>query len=59
MLLYGTAKAGLAALAQGIGNRLAQHGGAGAVLVKPYPTETPMTRTLRTPRFLRSTPAKI
>jgi short-subunit dehydrogenase len=58
MLLYGAAKAGLAALVQGIANRLARCG-ACAVLVKPGPTETPMTRNLRTPRLLRSTPAKI
>lgn len=58
MLLYGAAKAGLAALVQGIANRLARCG-ARAVVVKPGPTETPMTRNLKTPRLLRSTPEKI
>jgi short-subunit dehydrogenase len=58
MLLYGAAKAGLAALMQGIADRL-ERCGARAILVKPGPTETPMTRNLRTPRILRATPRSI
>jgi short-subunit dehydrogenase len=58
MLLYGAAKAGLAALMQGITDRL-EPCGARAILVKPGPTETPMTRNLKTPRLLRATPRSI
>lgn len=58
MLLYGAAKAGLAALMQGIADRL-EHCGARAILIKPGPTETPMTRNLKTPRTLRATPHSI
>jgi short-subunit dehydrogenase len=58
MLLYGAAKAGLAALMQGVADRL-ERSGARAILVKPGSTETPMTRNLKTPRMLRATPRSI
>lgn len=58
MLLYGAAKAGLAALMQGVAARL-EPSGAHAVLVKPGPTETPMMQNSKTPRLLRATPCSI
>jgi NAD(P)-dependent dehydrogenase (short-subunit alcohol dehydrogenase family) len=58
MLLYGAAKAGLAALMRGVSSRL-ERSGARAILVKPGPTETPMTQNLKTPHLLRATPRSI
>lgn len=58
MLLYGAAKAGLAALMQGIADRL-EACGARAILIKPGPTETPMVQSLKTPRRLRAAPRLI
>lgn len=58
MLLYGAAKAGLAALMQGVADRL-EGCGARAILIKPGPTETPMAQSLKTPRQFRATPCAI
>ncbi len=58
MLLYGSAKAGLAALMQGIADRL-DGCGARTILIKPGPTETPMAQNLKTPRWLRTTPSSL
>lgn len=58
ILLYSAAKAGLAAVMAGVALRL-RHTGARAILIKPGPTETPMSRGLRTPSMLRSTPVSV
>jgi short-subunit dehydrogenase len=56
--VYGAAKAGLAALTQGIGHRLAKVG-ARAVLIKPGFVDTPMTAGLKKGGPLWATPAQI
>jgi hypothetical protein len=43
---------------RGVSSRL-ERSGARAILVKPGPTETPMTQNLKTPHLLRATPRSI
>jgi short-subunit dehydrogenase len=56
--VYGAAKAGLAALTQGIAHRLAKVG-ARAVLIKPGFVDTPMTAGLKKGGPLWATPAQV
>jgi short-subunit dehydrogenase len=56
--IYGAAKAGLAALVEGIAHRFANHGPR-AVLVKPGPTITPMTEGLDRKGLLWATAPQI
>ncbi|WP_321340443.1 SDR family NAD(P)-dependent oxidoreductase [Breoghania sp.] len=56
--VYGAAKAGIAALAEGINHRFADKGPR-VVLVKPGPTATPMTRGMNRGGPLWSTPDQI
>ena len=56
--VYGAAKAGVAALIEGIAHRFADKGPR-AILIKPGPTDTPMTRGMEARGVLWSTPDRI